>query len=126
MEMALTVVNIVLLLGLLPSENVLLMTLFGVTSCVLDRWMLCDAPPNDLIVETGMKQALQPLTEIVVGGDWSGCRLDLPPDIMGQETECMHAQDQTDIMLRSWGPLYPGFTTVSMLCLSEPFQHLSS
>lgn len=34
--MELTVVNIILLLGLLPSENVLLMTLFGVTSCVLD------------------------------------------------------------------------------------------
>lgn len=126
MEMALTVVNIVLLLGLLPSENALLMTLFGVTSCVPDRWKLCDVPPNDLILETGMKQVLQPLTEIVVGGDWSGCELDLLPDIMGQETECMLAQDQTDLTLRPWGLLNPGFTTVSMLCLSEPFQHLSS
>lgn len=56
--MALTVVNTVLLLGLLPSEDVLLMTLFGVTSCGLDRWMLCDVPPNGLILETGMKQSL--------------------------------------------------------------------
>ena len=36
MEMELTVVNIILLLGLLPSENVSLMTLFGVMSCVFD------------------------------------------------------------------------------------------
>lgn len=40
MEMELTVVNIILLLGLLPSENVSLMTLFGVTSCVFDSGSL--------------------------------------------------------------------------------------
>ena len=36
-----------------------------------------------------MKQALQTLTEIVVGGDPSGHRLDLLPDNdnVGQETE---------------------------------------
>lgn len=103
MEMALTVVNIVLPLGLLPSENMLLMTLFGMTSCVLDRWKLCDISPNDLILETGMKQVLQTRKATVVGGEWSGCRLDLLPDIMGQETEPMYAQDQTDLTLRSWG-----------------------
>lgn len=94
MEMALTVVNIVLLLGPLPSENVLLMTLFGVASCVLDRWKLCDGLPNDLISETGMKQVLQTLTETVVGGDWSGCRLVLLPDIMGEAR--VHADSASD------------------------------
>lgn len=48
-----------------------------------------------------MKQAWRTLTEIVMGSDWSGSRLDLLSDVMGQgETE----SDR----LRSQGNYIPG------------------